>query len=65
MLEKAVRLLLAAGFLMLLAGCIFGFLSQWSYAALIWIGAFGCFVAAVNFKNIRENNKENEREKKQ
>lgn len=54
MLEKAVRLLLAAGFLMLLAGCIFGFLSQWSYAALIWIGAFGCFVAAINFKNFKK-----------
>lgn len=54
MLEKAVRLLLTAGFLMLIAGCIFGFLSQWSYAALIWIGAFGCFMAAINFKNFKK-----------
>lgn len=49
--ETAVRLLLAAGVLMLLSGCIFGFTQQWLYAALVWVGAFGCFVAALNFKN--------------
>lgn len=46
----AVRLLIAAGVLMLLCGCIFGFLRQWIYAALVWAGAFGCLVAALNFK---------------
>ena len=37
--------------LMLLAGCIFGFVQQWIYAALVWVGAFGCMVAALNPKN--------------
>lgn len=45
-----VRLLIAAGVLMLLSGCIFGFAQYWRYAALVWIGAFGCLVAALNFK---------------
>ena len=43
MTEPAVRLLMAAGILMLLAGAIFGFEKQWLYAALIWVGALGCF----------------------
>lgn len=47
----AVRLLLTAGGLMLLAGCIFGFTQQWVYAALVWVGAFGCVIGALNFKN--------------
>ena len=53
-MEKAIRLLVAAGILMLLAGAIFGFLDQWLYAALIWAGALGCFVAALNFKNRKD-----------
>lgn len=51
MMEKAVRLLVTAGILMLIAGVIFGFLKQWMYAALIWAGASGCLAAALNFKN--------------
>ena len=47
----SLRLLIAAGVLMLLAGCIFGFVQQWIYAALVWVGAFGCMVAALNSKN--------------
>lgn len=47
----SLRLLIAAGVLMLPAGCIFGFAQQWIYAALVWVGAFGCMVAALNFKN--------------
>lgn len=47
----SLRLLVAAGVLMLPAGCIFGFVQQWIYAALVWVGAFGCMVAALNFKN--------------
>ena len=53
-MEKAIRLLVAAGILMLLAGAIFGFLDQWLYAALIWAGAFCCFVAALNFKDRKD-----------
>ena len=50
----AVRLLVAAGVLMLLSGCIFGFVQQWVYAALVWVGAFCCLVAALNFKNRKD-----------
>lgn len=49
--QTAVRLLIAAAVLMLLAGCIFGFIRQWLCAALVWAGAFGCAAAALNFKN--------------
>ncbi len=47
----AVRLLVAAGVLMLLSGGIFAFAQQCIYAALVWVGAFGCLIAALNFKN--------------
>ena len=50
----AARLLVAAGVLMLLAGCIFGFTQQWIYAALVWVSALGCLVAALNFKNRKD-----------
>ena len=50
----ATKLLVCAGTLMLIAGAIFGFLDQWLYAALIWTGAFGCFVAALNFKKRKD-----------
>ena len=50
----SVRLLVAAGVLMLLAGCIFGFTQQWICAALVWVGAFCCLVAALNFKNRKD-----------
>ena len=53
-MEKAIRLLAAAGILMLLAGAIFGFLDQWLYAALLWAGALGCLAAALNFKNRKD-----------
>ncbi len=51
---KTVRLLVTAGILMLLAGVIFGFIKQWIFAALVWAGAFGCLVAALNFKNQKD-----------
>lgn len=51
---KTVRLLVTAGILMLLAGAIFGFIQQWIFAALVWVGAFGCLVAALNFKNRKD-----------
>ena len=53
--NSSVRLLVAAGVLMLLSGCIFGFAQQWLYAALVWAGAFGCLIAALNFKNRKDN----------
>lgn len=49
--EMSVRMLLTAGILMILAGCLFGFINQWTYAAFVWVGAFCCFIAALNFKN--------------
>lgn len=54
-METAFRLLIAAGILLLLAGAIFAFLSQWGYAALLWAGALGCLAAALNFKNRKDN----------
>ena len=50
----SVRLLVVAGVLMLLSGCILGFTQRWVYAALVWVGAFGCMVAALNFKNRKD-----------
>ena len=51
MVEKTVRLLLTAGILLMISGCIFGFIGQWIYATLVWAGAFGCCIAAFNFKD--------------
>lgn len=51
MFEKAIRLLRTAGILLVIAGCIFGLIDQWIYAALVWVGAFGCCIAAFNFKD--------------
>lgn len=51
MKETSVKLLAAAGVLMLLAGVIFAFLRQWTFMALLWAGALGCCVSALNFKN--------------
>lgn len=61
MTEKCVHLLLIADILMALAGCIFGITGQWIYAALLWIGAFGCCIAALNFKNRKEKESVNEK----
>ena len=44
------RLLITAGILLALAGTLFGFLKQFLLMALLWIGAFGCAVAALNFR---------------
>lgn len=52
--QISVRLLMAAAALMQLAGCIFGFVRQWIYAALVWGGAVGCMAAALNFKNRKD-----------
>lgn len=64
MVEKTVRLLLTAGILMMIAGCIFALMSQWIYVALVWIGAFGCCIAALNFKNQKKKEAANEKGEK-
>ena len=48
---NAVGLLVAAGILMMLAGTLFVFLQMGRYTAMLLIGAFGCFAAALNFRN--------------
>lgn len=55
-MKETVRLLVTAGILMLLAGSLFGVTRQWICAGLFWVGAFGCLIAALNFKN-RKNSK--------
>lgn len=62
MKEKTVRLLLTAGIMMVIAGCIFGLISQWIYAALVWVGTLGCCMAALNFRNRQKKEDDNERE---
>ena len=52
--KVTVRLLIAAGVLMLLAGIIFAFLKLWLYAALLATGTFGCLIGATNFENKRD-----------
>lgn len=47
-------LLAVASMLMMLAGVIFCFIQQWIYAVLLWVGAFNCMVAALNFKNRKD-----------
>lgn len=49
-----VRLLVAAGALMLLAGGIFGFLKLWLYSALLAAGASGCLIGVMNFKSRKD-----------
>ena len=55
-MNTAVRLLIAAGVLLLLAGCIFAFMKLWFYAVLPGIGAFGCLIGALNFQNRNRGN---------
>ena len=50
-MEKTVRLLVAAGILMLLAAVLLGLIRQWLCAGLLLAGAFGCLIAALNFRN--------------
>lgn len=49
--KTATMLLIIAGVLMFAAGVIFAVLAKWLFAAIIWVGAFCCAVAAYNFKN--------------
>lgn len=49
--KTAFGLLITASVLMLHAGGVFLFLKQWSCAAFLGIGAIGCLIGAVSFKN--------------
>ena len=53
--QISVHLLLTAGLLLLIAGGIFAILQVWIYAGLIWSGAFGCLMAALNFRNSKND----------
>lgn len=46
-LDSAVRLLAAAGVLMLLAGGIFALMRKWRYAALLGAGELGCIAGEL------------------
>ena len=48
--QLPARLLLTAGILLLIAGGIFAILQVWLYTDLLWAGAFGCLLAALNFR---------------
>lgn len=60
MKKLLVRLLLTAAVLLLIAGTLFSFTQSWIYAGLIWSGAFGCLIAALNFRNARNDNENHE-----
>ncbi len=49
--NTSVRLLLAAGILLLLAGGVFACLGQWLCAALSGAGALGCLAGAWALRN--------------
>ena len=49
--QLSIHLLLTAGILLLIAGGIFAILQVWLYTGLLWVSAFGCLMAALNFEN--------------
>ena len=53
--QLSARLLLTAGILLLIAGVIFAILQVWLYTGLLWAGAFGCLLAALNFRNSKND----------
>lgn len=53
--QLSVRLLLTAGILLLMAGVIFAILQLWLYTGLLWAGALGCLMAALNFRNFKND----------
>ena len=53
--QLSVRLLLTAGILLLMAGVIFAILQVWLYTGLLWAAAFGCLMAALNFRNSKSD----------
>ena len=60
MKKSSVRLLLTAAALLLIAGTLFRFAPSWIYAGLIWSGAFGCLVTALNFRNAENDDEPHE-----
>ncbi len=53
--QLSARLLLTAGILLLIAGGIFAILQGWLYTGLLWAGAFGCLMAALNFRDSKND----------
>ena len=53
--KLSVRLLLAAAALLLIAGGIFAILQVWLCTSLLWAGALGCLMAALNFRNSKND----------
>lgn len=51
-----VKLLFAAGALMLLAGVIFAFMRLWVIAGLMGAAALGCLAGALNFRDHGDKN---------
>ena len=53
--QLSARLMLTAGILLLIAGGIFAILQVWLCTSLLWTGAFGCLMAALNFRNSKND----------
>lgn len=53
--QLSARLLLTAGILLLIAGGIFAILQGWLYTDLLWAGAFGCLMTALNFRDSKND----------
>ena len=53
--QLSVHLLLTTGVLLLIAGVIFAILQVWLYTGLLWAGAFGCLMAALNLRNSKND----------
>ena len=45
----------AIAILLLIAGGIFAILQGWLYTGLLWAGAFGCLMAALNFRDSKND----------
>ncbi len=54
MKEKAERLLVTAGILLICSGLIFAILQERLCAVLTWVGAFGCLAAALGFNHRKD-----------
>ena len=53
--QLPAHLLLTAGILLLIAEVIFAILQVWLYTDLLWAGAFGCLLAALNFRDSKND----------
>ena len=53
--QLSARLLLTAGILLLIAGVIFALLHVWLYTGLLWVGAFGCMMATLIFRDSKND----------